>query len=99
MLCVFILIIYPFRLTKTRAVRALGSQMGLTFAIALLWWYWPEAHGYILEPVALTMLGIIFFCDMLYPLLIAYVRMTEVILEDGTIVAPWSPEAKQKKAQ
>jgi hypothetical protein len=39
----------------------------------------------------------IVLCDLLYPLVIWEVRKTEVVLDDGTVVAGWSPEAKAKK--
>lgn len=71
--------------------------MGLSFAIFFLWYYWPEAHGYLFEPIALVMLGTITLCDLMYPLLIFYVRKTEVVLDDGTVVAGCSSEALKKR--
>lgn len=43
------------------------------------------------------MLVAITLCDVLCPFVIASVRRTEVILEDGTVVASWSSEAQARK--
>ena len=43
------------------------------------------------------MLATVLFCDLLYPVLLAHVKRTEVVLEDGTVVAGYSEEAKQRR--
>lgn len=72
--------------------------MGLTVSCGLLWWYWPAEHAYIWNPISITLLSTISFCDLAYPFVVAYVRRSEVVLEDGTVVAAWSSEARKKRA-
>ncbi|CAI6090194.1 unnamed protein product [Clonostachys chloroleuca] len=77
--------------------RFVGSQMGLPLACGLLWWYWPEAHGFIFHPVSGIIIGTSLLCDIAYPFALAYVRGTERILPDGTIVAgSFEAHAKEK---
>lgn len=81
----------------SRFCRFVGSQMGLPLACGLLWWYWPEAHGFILHPVSGIIIGTSLLCDIAYPFALAYVRGTERILPDGTIVAgSFEAHAKEK---
>lgn len=84
-------------LTRCRACRFVGSLIGLPIATTFLWWHWPEANGFVTDPFAIIMMVGTVICDVLYPFAIATVRKTEVILDDGTIVAGWSPEAQAKK--
>lgn len=74
-------------LTVTRFSRFLGTLMGLPVTCMLLWWYWPEAHGFVFHPLSIIILGSTFACDMAYPILLAYVRKTEVVLPNGMIVS------------
>lgn len=84
-------------LTVCRACRFVGSLLGLPIACTFLWWYWPEANGFVTDPFAIMMMIWTVLCDLLYPFCIATVRRTEVVLDDGTVVAGWSPEAQAKK--
>lgn len=43
------------------------------------------------------MLITVLLCDLLYPILLAHVKRTEVVLEDGTVVAGTSDEARRVK--
>lgn len=70
-----------------RFCRFLGTLMGLPVTNGLLWWYWPEAHGYVFNPVGIIIIGTSLICDLAYPFLLAHVRSTERTLADGTIVA------------
>ncbi|KAH8174904.1 PaxB protein [Sarocladium implicatum] len=79
------------------AFRAIGSLLGLPVACVFLWWYWPEANGFVTDPFAIIMLLAIAACDILCPFVIAAVRKTEVVLADGSVVARWSPEAQAKR--
>lgn len=62
-------------------------MMGLPVTSILLWWYWPEAHGYILHPLSIFLVGTATACDIVYPFLLHHVKLTEVILPDGTVIA------------
>ncbi|KAH7319577.1 hypothetical protein B0I35DRAFT_339320, partial [Stachybotrys elegans] len=66
--------------------RFVGTLMGLPICVGLLGWYWPEAHGFVWEPASIIMLSAGIVCDIAYPFLLAYVRSTEKVLPDGTII-------------
>ncbi len=61
--------------------------MGLPVCCVLLWWHWPEAHGFVFHPLSVIILGTTFACDIAYPFLLAHVRKTELVLPNGMIVA------------
>lgn len=64
----------------------------------LLWWYWPEAHGFVLHPLGIFIIGTATCCDIAYPFVLAHVRSTERVLPDGTVVAG-EENANDKKRQ
>lgn len=61
--------------------------MGLPVTSILLWWYWPEAHGYVLHPLSIIIIGTGSICDLAYPFVLAHVKSTEKVLADGSIVS------------
>ena len=61
--------------------------MGLPVTCALLWWYWPEPHGFIFHPLSIIIIGTTLICDLAYPFLLAHVRATERVLGDGAIIS------------
>lgn len=61
--------------------------MGLPVTCTLLWWYWPEAHGFVGHPLGIFLVGSAIFCDLVYPFVLGHVRATERILPDGTVVS------------
>ncbi|CRK38125.1 hypothetical protein BN1723_004366 [Verticillium longisporum] len=67
--------------------RSLGTLLGWIGPSALLWCFWPEAHGFFVNPVAVFIMATCLTCDMMYPMVLAQVRLTEVVLFDGSIVA------------
>lgn len=69
-----------------RFCRFLGTQLGLPGTCILLWWHWPEAHGFVFHPLSVIIVGTSTACDLAYPFLLAYVRSTERVLPDGTVV-------------
>ncbi|KAJ3527140.1 hypothetical protein NM208_g10851 [Fusarium decemcellulare] len=84
---------------RVRFCRFVGTVMGLPVTCVLLWWYWPEAHGFVFHPLGIFFIGTSVFCDLLYPFLLAHVRMTEKILPDGTVVAGDVVVETEKKQQ
>ena len=70
--------------------------MGWIAPSALLWWYWPEAHGFFVHPfgvfLAITCTG----CDVVYPFILAHVRKTEQRLPDGRLVAGTGAATKKQ---
>ncbi|EXV04588.1 hypothetical protein X797_002269 [Metarhizium robertsii] len=78
--------------------RFLGTQLGLPGTCVLLWWFWPEAHGFVFHPISVIIVGTSLLCDLAYPFLLAHVRATERVLPDGTIVAGDS-DIKHRKSQ
>lgn len=70
-----------------RLSRALGTILGLIGSSALLWFYWPEAHGYFTHPFAVFLMATCVGCDAAYPFVLARVRATERELPDGRLVA------------
>ena len=59
----------------------------------VLWWYWPEAHGYFVSAPAIFINGLFVICDLVYPLVLWRVRQTEQRLPDGRLVR--QPDAGQ----
>jgi hypothetical protein len=51
--------------------------MGLPGSSLLLWWYWPEAHGYVWQPLSVIFIGTGIACDVAYPFVLAHVRRVE----------------------
>ncbi|KAG9256597.1 uncharacterized protein F5Z01DRAFT_671855 [Emericellopsis atlantica] len=76
--------------------RFVGTMMGLPVTTLLLWWYWPEAHGFVLQPASCTIVGVTMICDLIYPFVLAQVQATEEVLPDGTVIAPWDARASKK---
>ncbi|EEU42865.1 uncharacterized protein NECHADRAFT_95821 [Fusarium vanettenii 77-13-4] len=79
--------------------RFIGTVVGLPISCILLWWHWPEAHGFVFHPLGLFFVGTAVVCDLLYPFLLAYVRSTERILPDGTVMAGETFAEVEKKQQ
>lgn len=65
----------------------LGTGVGLGGSSAILWYWWPEAHGYFTNPFAMFLLGTAMLADLIYPICMWRVRQTEVVLEGGRIVS------------
>ncbi|KAH6897343.1 hypothetical protein B0T10DRAFT_182840 [Thelonectria olida] len=80
--------------------RFVGTLMGLPVTCGLLWWYWPEAHGFVWHPLGVFFIGTAACCDIAYPFVLAHVRSTERVLADGSVVAGEENEvAVEKKRQ
>jgi hypothetical protein len=58
--------------------------MGVTNG--LLWWYWPEAHGFWASPFGIFICGLSFLCDTAFGVVLWEVRKTERTLPDGRLV-------------
>lgn len=50
---------------------------------ALLWWHWPEQHGFFTNHFHLFLSSIYLGADIIYPFVLYRVMQTEVILPDG----------------
>lgn len=70
-----------------RFCRTLGTICGMILCNGLLWWYWPAAHGYFLNPFGIFLSGTALMCDIIYPVVLYQVRKTEIVLADGRCVA------------
>ncbi|OAA63162.1 hypothetical protein ISF_05038 [Cordyceps fumosorosea ARSEF 2679] len=77
--------------------RFAGSLMGLPVTCGLLWWYWPEPHGFIFHPLSYIIMVPTFACDIAYPFLLAHVRRTEKVLPNGMVVAGGGDETKKRQ--
>lgn len=80
----------------------MGTICGMILCNGLLWYYWPAAHGYFLNPFGIFLCGTALVCDAIYPFLLYQVRKTEIILPDGRCVAgpdrgPSAKVAEKKK--
>lgn len=76
-------------LTKisNRLCRTIGTISGMVVCNAILWYYWPEAHGYFVNPLGMFINGTALLCDLIYPLALWQVKKTEVALPDGRFVS------------
>ncbi|KAF4333675.1 hypothetical protein FBEOM_12507 [Fusarium beomiforme] len=79
--------------------RFVGTVMGLPVSCVLMWWFWPEAHGFVFHPLGLFFIGTSVLCDLAYPFILAYVRTTEKVLSDGSLVDGTFVEEVEKKKQ
>ncbi|EJT72282.1 hypothetical protein GGTG_09148 [Gaeumannomyces tritici R3-111a-1] len=70
-------------------VRALGSFTGLIALYAVMRWYWPEAHSFFVNPLAIFLSALFIIPDAIYPLVLYHVRKTEVELPDGRLVSAY----------
>jgi hypothetical protein len=73
--------------TPNRLCRTIGTIFGLGVCNAILWHYWPEAHGYFVNPLGMFLCGTALLCDLVYPFALWQVRKTEVALPDGRLVS------------
>ena len=64
----------------------MGSLFGLPITTGLLWYYWPEAHGFFLNPFGLFLIGASLACDAVYPFVLSRVRRSERELADGRLI-------------
>lgn len=71
--------------------------MGLPVACTLLWWYWPEAHGFIFHPVSIIIMVTVLICDLAYPFVLAHVKARERVLADGSVISGEVVSAEEKK--
>lgn len=51
-----------------------------------MWWYWPEAHGYVASYASVLLWGSAIACDVAYPFALRSVRQSEVVLPDGRLI-------------
>jgi hypothetical protein len=65
------------------ACRFFGSLSGLNGNYFWLWWAWPEAHEYFVNPFAICLLITWVVADVAYLFVLVEVKKTEVVLEDG----------------
>ncbi|TQV95185.1 PaxB protein [Cordyceps javanica] len=79
--------------------RFAGTVMGLPVTCGLLWWYWPEPHGFIFHPLSYIIMVPTFACDIAYPFILAHVRRTEEVLPNGMVVAGGGDPTGSKKKQ
>ncbi|KAK3376482.1 hypothetical protein B0T24DRAFT_550162 [Lasiosphaeria ovina] len=76
--------------------RAMGTLFGLVLCNVLMWWYWPEAHGFIVSPFAVFLWATAIACDVAYPLVLWQVRRLEQVLPDGRVIAGGSLASSPK---
>lgn len=70
----------------SRFCRAVGSLCGIVLCNAVMWWYWPEAHGFVVSPLGVALWGTAVVCDLVYPFVLWRVRKTEMVAPDGRII-------------
>ncbi|KAF2762933.1 hypothetical protein EJ05DRAFT_447376 [Pseudovirgaria hyperparasitica] len=79
------------------ATRAFGSVFGLYAVYAWEWYFWREAHGYVMNPFAVFMWGVSIICDVVYPFALWRIKKTERVLADGRKVPFTSPVLSSAK--
>lgn len=82
---------------RNRFCRFVGTQIGLPISTIILWWHWPEAHGFVLHPLSIILIGTGLVCDIAYPFLLAHVRTTERVLPDGMIISGYEATSAEEK--
>jgi hypothetical protein len=82
-----------------RFTRTVGSITGLYCNYAWAWYFWREAHEYVMTPLAIFLCGTALLCDLIYPFVLASVKNTELLLPDGRKIGSESrdsPKVKRK---
>jgi hypothetical protein len=74
---------HPFAYRKRRFTRTFGSITGLYCNYAWAWYFWREAHEYVLTPFSIFLCGTALLCDLAYPFVLASVLKTELVLPTG----------------
>jgi hypothetical protein len=65
----------------------MGTLVGLVIDPLFMWWYWPSAHAYMVEPLAISLWSSALLCDLIYPFVLRQVRASERMLPDGRLVS------------
>lgn len=66
--------------------RALGTVLAQHLGYGYCWWVWPEAFWYVVNPLALVLMGSVLVLDGIYPIVLWWVQKGEVVMADGTRV-------------
>jgi len=64
-----------------------------------LWYMWPEAHYYFMNPVAIVMWSTSILADIVFAVFFARFRTTEVVLPDGRKIAGGDAQAQRSSRQ
>ena len=75
----------------------MGTFLGLVLDNVVMWWYWPEPHGYIVSPQGVLLWGTAMACDGVYPFLLWRVRRSELILPNGRVTQGAVKDAKKQQ--
>jgi hypothetical protein len=70
-----------------RITRTFGSIAGLYCNYAWAWYFWREAHEYVMTPFAIFLCGTALLCDLAYPFVLVSVKKTELVLPNGRKVS------------
>ncbi|KAK4998013.1 hypothetical protein LTR66_002684 [Elasticomyces elasticus] len=63
--------------------RTLGSVIGFYFVYGWNWYFWREAHEYVMSPFAMFLWVSSVVCDCAYPYALWRIKKTEKVLPDG----------------
>lgn len=73
--------------SKSRASRLTGSIVGLWVNYSWAWYWWPEAHPYVVSEPSIFFFGVSMLSDLIYAPVLWRTRATEKTLADGSKVA------------
>ncbi|KIW24688.1 uncharacterized protein PV07_10389 [Cladophialophora immunda] len=65
------------------STRTAGSIIGFYLVYGWEWYFWREAHEYVVSPFAVFLWATSFICDFAYPCMLLCVQKTEKVLPDG----------------
>ena len=63
----------------------MGTLTGLVLCNIIMWWYWAEAHEFIVSPLAISLWGTALVSDATYPFLLRQVRWSEFVQPSGRV--------------
>ncbi|KAI4938772.1 uncharacterized protein J4E92_000053 [Alternaria infectoria] len=66
------------------ACRFIGSVSGLTVNYGYVWWVWPEAHGYYVNPMSVVMMVTWILADLGYLVVFRNVQRTGGVVDGKT---------------
>lgn len=70
-------------LGSNRVTRVLGSIVGFYLPYGWQWYYWNEAHQYVMHPFSIFLWTVSMISDLAYPFAHRHAQRTEKILPDG----------------
>ena len=74
-----------------------GSVIGFYLVYGWDWYFWREAHEYVMSPFGIFLWGTSLICDGVYAYVLWSVQQTEYVMGDGRKVAGDASRCHEKR--